>query len=305
MGGGNLEGKIHLVKWEVVCTNKNKGGLGLRKLALLNKALLGKWIWRYACDKDNLWKQVITTKYGQEVLDGGQRRLMGRLENVTVEEMWDQNSGQGGWNLKFLRTLMIGSWIWLGFAPCFEGFIWVDRVPTKVAFFAWEATWGKVLTLDRLQIRGLQLPNCCFLCGCEEENVNHILIHCIVVRALWDIVLGWSGFGILPKSDTGFFVFLVYSSNQIHPNVRQSVISSFPHYGHSGIVEAARDLFNQVEGNAGAGVPMLSALKIILLRMLATNVKKEGERGSLSQPYQGLRLPLCSTVDGNGEGGKG
>lgn len=45
----------------------------------------------------------------------------------------------------------------------------------------------------------------------------------------------------------------VYSSNQIHPNVRQSVTSSFPHYGHSGIVEAARDLFMQVEGNAGAG----------------------------------------------------
>ena len=68
--------------------------------------------------------------------------------------------------------------------------IWVGRVPTKVVFFAWEATWGKVLTLDRLQRRGVQLPNCCFLCGCEEENVNHILIHCIVVRALWDIVLG-------------------------------------------------------------------------------------------------------------------
>ena len=32
--------------------------------------------------------------------------------------------------------------------------IWVDRVPTKVAFFAWEATWGKVLTLDRLQKKG-------------------------------------------------------------------------------------------------------------------------------------------------------
>ena len=59
-----MEGKIHLVKWDVVCTKKNKGGLGLRKLALLNKVLLGKWIWRYACNKDNLWKQVISRKYG-------------------------------------------------------------------------------------------------------------------------------------------------------------------------------------------------------------------------------------------------
>ncbi|KAJ9680648.1 hypothetical protein PVL29_019845 [Vitis rotundifolia] len=63
-GGWNLEGKIHLVKWEVVCSDKNKGGLSLRKLALLNKTLLGKWIWRFACEKDNPWKQVITAKYG-------------------------------------------------------------------------------------------------------------------------------------------------------------------------------------------------------------------------------------------------
>ncbi|RVW16745.1 hypothetical protein CK203_076449 [Vitis vinifera] len=71
--------------------------------------------------------------------------------------------------------------------------IWVDSVPTKVAFYAWEATWGRVLTLDRLQKRGWQLPNCCFLCGREEETVNHILIHCIIVRVLWDIVIGLSG----------------------------------------------------------------------------------------------------------------
>ena len=32
--------------------------------------------------------------------------------------------------------------------------IWVDKVPTKVAFFAWEATWEKIFTLDRLQKRG-------------------------------------------------------------------------------------------------------------------------------------------------------
>ncbi|XP_047317202.1 diacylglycerol lipase-beta [Impatiens glandulifera] len=35
----------------------------------------------------------------------------------------------------------------------------------------------------------------------------------------------------------------------IPEDIRQRVISSMPHYGHSGIVEAARDLFMQVEGN--------------------------------------------------------
>ena len=71
--------------------------------------------------------------------------------------------------------------------------IWVDKVPSKVAFFAWEATWEKILTLDRLQMRGWQLPNCCFLCGCEEENVNHILLHCTVVRTLWEIAFALFG----------------------------------------------------------------------------------------------------------------
>ncbi|KAG6748652.1 hypothetical protein POTOM_048581 [Populus tomentosa] len=38
-------------------------------------------------------------------------------------------------------------------------------------------------------------------------------------------------------------------SSHICPDVKRSVESSFPHYGHSGIVEAARDLYMQLEGN--------------------------------------------------------
>ncbi|KAL2323814.1 hypothetical protein Fmac_022872 [Flemingia macrophylla] len=37
--------------------------------------------------------------------------------------------------------------------------------------------------------------------------------------------------------------------NHIHSDIRKNVTSSFPHYGHSGIVEAARELFKQIEGN--------------------------------------------------------
>ncbi|RVW92971.1 hypothetical protein CK203_032807 [Vitis vinifera] len=71
--------------------------------------------------------------------------------------------------------------------------IWVDSVPTKVAFYAGRLHGGGCSLLIKLQKRGRQLPNCCFLCGCEEETVNHILIHCIVVKVLWDIILGLSG----------------------------------------------------------------------------------------------------------------
>ena len=64
-GGGSMERKAHLVNWERVC-EEGEGGLGLRKLVPLNKALLGKWVWRFARAKDEMWKQVLMAKYGQE-----------------------------------------------------------------------------------------------------------------------------------------------------------------------------------------------------------------------------------------------
>ncbi|RVW55172.1 hypothetical protein CK203_066946 [Vitis vinifera] len=101
-----------------------------------------------------------------------------------IEEMWDQHSGQGDWNLVFVRDFndwemdMVGDLLhtlrghslpwrmtqlnggkeemvfsglkmltgcWSSLMPqCFPQGNMVDRVPTKVCFFAWEATWGKV-----------------------------------------------------------------------------------------------------------------------------------------------------------------
>ena len=47
-------------------------------------------------------------------------------------------------------------------------------MPPKVAFFAWEASWGKVLTLEQLQRRGFSLASRCFLCLSEVEMMDHI-----------------------------------------------------------------------------------------------------------------------------------
>ncbi|KAL6345582.1 hypothetical protein AAG906_017312 [Vitis piasezkii] len=169
--------------------DKDKGGLGLRKLAMLNKALLDKWIWRYACDKDNLWKQVIKA-YGQEGLGNvgpkfWSRRLelkfwrdfndweldtvgdllhMLRGHRPSLEEdsiLWRQGRN-GQFRVKEAYSLLTNSND-TGFP---SSSIWVARVPTKVAFFAWEATWGNVLTLDRLQRRGES----------KEAGINYALV---------------------------------------------------------------------------------------------------------------------------------
>ena len=42
-GGGALVQKPHLVRWNMICLVKMKGGLGVRNLALMNIAFLSKW----------------------------------------------------------------------------------------------------------------------------------------------------------------------------------------------------------------------------------------------------------------------
>ncbi|GFY81333.1 hypothetical protein Acr_01g0011420 [Actinidia rufa] len=62
-GSENTPG-IHLVAWKELFLPKKGEGLGVRDLVLFNKALLGKWIWRFAQGDDKPWCRVIKGKYG-------------------------------------------------------------------------------------------------------------------------------------------------------------------------------------------------------------------------------------------------
>ena len=81
--------------------------------------------------------------------------------------------------------------------------IWYHCVSTKATFFAWEATWDKILTLDKLQRRGLHLLNRCYLCGRDEEFTHHILLHCLVVSYLWVLFLSLVCLLGLPQNGQG------------------------------------------------------------------------------------------------------
>lgn len=55
--------KCHLVNWQTVTLSKPGGGLGLRRLDLMNEAFLAKLRWRLLQNENGLWAQVLKTKY--------------------------------------------------------------------------------------------------------------------------------------------------------------------------------------------------------------------------------------------------
>jgi hypothetical protein len=44
--------KYHLVSWTKVCSSISVGELGIRNLRIFNRALLGKWLWRFDIKRD-------------------------------------------------------------------------------------------------------------------------------------------------------------------------------------------------------------------------------------------------------------
>ena len=67
--------------------------------------------------------------------------------------------------------------------------VWNSWVPTKVGFFAWEASSGRIFTLNQHKRRGRALANRCFPCEEEEETIEHLLLHYTMTKVLWNLFL--------------------------------------------------------------------------------------------------------------------
>uniref|UniRef100_A0A2N9G1S1 Reverse transcriptase domain-containing protein n=1 Tax=Fagus sylvatica TaxID=28930 RepID=A0A2N9G1S1_FAGSY len=123
-GGMGDEVKHHLVGWDKVCTPKEVGGLGVRSLILTNKALLGKWLWRFGMEGDHLWRRVLMAKFGSDL---------------------------GGWRTKPIRGPH-GCGLWKGIMSGWEDYFhnveFVVGQGTRVSF--WKDKWCGDISLMAL-----------------------------------------------------------------------------------------------------------------------------------------------------------
>ncbi|XP_021911993.1 uncharacterized protein LOC110825801 [Carica papaya] len=71
--------------------------------------------------------------------------------------------------------------------------IWMTKAPPRIAFFAWEGCWEKILTIDKFSVRGQILINGCYCCFQAEETCNHLLLWCPMPYNLWCMVHGLLG----------------------------------------------------------------------------------------------------------------
>eukprot|EP01018_Ginkgo_biloba_P028128 Gb_09466 [translate_table: standard] len=61
--GSEGKKRLPLMAWDKVCLGKKAGGIGLRNLKDMNKALIGKLGWKLVTMESSVWTRILRAKY--------------------------------------------------------------------------------------------------------------------------------------------------------------------------------------------------------------------------------------------------
>ena len=82
------------------------------------------------------------------------------------------------WYKNYLGKLMVKYTYLLLFkndlTPQYQKNVWNGYLIPKINFFWWTSLDGNILAYDNLRKRGFHIPNRCYLCKIEEEDIYHI-----------------------------------------------------------------------------------------------------------------------------------
>ncbi|KAL9246131.1 hypothetical protein vseg_019705 [Gypsophila vaccaria] len=173
------------VAWEEVCKPIKAGGLGILNSKLMNKALIGKYVWWIAQKEDKLWirwvhgtylKSQNWWEYEPTINSSWVWRMVCKtrdeLRNGYVGSNW--LSAQGSYSVATGYSWLLGT---LRQAPWWP-LIWNRMAVPKHSFIGWLSVQHRLATRDRLSRWGACLDSSCFLCGQGIEDHQHLFFLC-------------------------------------------------------------------------------------------------------------------------------
>ncbi|KAL9685328.1 hypothetical protein QQ045_022776 [Rhodiola kirilowii] len=200
---GNCDKKGgHLVKWDVVCSSKEEGGLGLKDMDIMNQAMVMNQMWGKQMGRSSLWIDWLEKYWSkgkhwwEDDVKAGSSWVLKRLQQckmtglrcVSISNNTVSWRGSGaGFGVKDIYKMLRGprevvDWLKL---------VWNSFNAPRDSINAWLAVQNKLLTRDRLGHWGVSGSKSCALCGEEDESRDHLFFECRFTAVVWHSVLGF------------------------------------------------------------------------------------------------------------------
>jgi hypothetical protein len=151
--GGLGDGfKHHLVGWNTMCRPLAHGGLAVRNVVVINRALLGKWMWRFGIEETHLQRRVIVAKYG---LEGG-GWILKKPKGPHGCGLW--KGIMSGWDFFFQHVKMVAG---RGDRTLFWHNLWCGETPLKTLFpVLFSCSSNKIAYIESLLSRPVEGEGC-------------------------------------------------------------------------------------------------------------------------------------------------
>ncbi|KAF7821772.1 reverse transcriptase [Senna tora] len=191
--------KIHLLNWRSLCRPKYDGGLGCCDVSSLNIALLAKHLWRLLSQKYSYASYILAAKYADASTPALQSVYSNSdVLNISVIPISATNqkdgliwkhapNGEYSVNASYRYLISNDSHnynesdqnrkMWRK--------LWKFRLPNRIIMVMWKLLNNSLPTFSILRSHHLNVSEPCYLCGNQDDNINHVFRHCPFARAMW------------------------------------------------------------------------------------------------------------------------